>query len=364
MDQEQDKNITPEEIGEEVKPDFSKVPEDQGQPREQAEEKPETQTPPQVVSNGAPENYEVVSVSFREGGKSYYFQPAGRTYSPGDEVVVETASSSEYGYVTGPNKTVSAKEVVLPLRKVLRPANERDKKRREDNRALELRARKVWLEKVEQHGLEMALSNVECSFDNSKIVFFFTAEGRVDFREFVKDMAGVFKTRIELRQIGVRDEARQLGGLGICGRPLCCADFLSDFQQVSIKMAKEQNLSLNSAKISGTCGRLMCCLRYENDAYVECGKSCPRPGNCVMTPDGKGSVTDANVLCGKCRVRLEEEPDSIREYAAADLTVIPKPKKPQQQPGEKKKKNRDERPQDAAPVGSQPDAPVNEEKQN
>ncbi len=305
------------------------------------ETKPEA---PAVITNGAPEEYEVVGVAFRGGGKSYYFHPAGRTYVPGDEVVVETASSSEYGTVTAGNKTVSAKEVVLPLRKVLRPANDRDKKRREDNRALELRARKVWMEKVEEHKLEMALSNVECAFDNSKIVFYFTADGRVDFREFVKDMAGVFKTRIELRQIGVRDKAKQLGGLGICGRPLCCADFLNDFQQVSIKMAKEQNLSLNSAKISGTCGRLMCCLRYENDAYVECGKSCPRPGNCVMTPDGRGSVTDANVLCGKCRVRLEEEPDSIREYQAADLTVVPKVKKPPQQPaGEKKKKNRGEK---------------------
>lgn len=322
-------------------------------PEAKEEYKPEekqSEQPSAPVSDpeDAPAQYEVVSVAFREGGRSYYFQPSGRKFVPGDEVIVETASASEYGYVTSPNKIVSAKEVVLPLRKVLRLANERDKKRREDNRALELRARKIWMEKVEQHGLEMALSNVECAFDNSKIVFYFTADGRVDFREFVKDMAGVFKTRIELRQIGVRDEARQLGGLGICGRPLCCADFLSDFQQVSIKMAKEQNLSLNSAKISGTCGRLMCCLRYENDAYVECGKTCPRPGNCVMTPDGKGSVTDANVLCGKCRVRLEEEPDSIREYAAADLTVIPKAKKPQPQPSEKKKKNKGER-KDGAP---------------
>ena len=333
------------------------------------EEKPMEET---VVSNGAPTQYEVVSVSFRKGGKSYYFQPAGRTFTAGDEVVVETASSSEYGYVTGGNKTVSAKDVVLPLRKVLRPANERDKKRKDDNQALELRARKTWMEKVEEHGLEMALSNVECSFDNSKITFFFTADGRVDFREFVKDMAGIFKTRIELRQIGVRDEAKQLGGLGICGRPLGCADFLNDFQQVSIKMAKEQNLSLNSAKISGTCGRLMCCLRYENDAYVECGKTCPRPGNCVMTPDGKGNVTDANVLCGKCRVRLEEEPDTIREYQATDLTVIPKVKKQPPPPNpDKKKKNKGERKNEQRVETKNEenpnvttDAPVSEEKQN
>ncbi|MBQ3866257.1 MAG: stage 0 sporulation family protein [Clostridia bacterium] len=311
---------------------------------------------PVVIPNGAPEQYEVVSVRFRTAGKSYYFAPCGKQFKMGDQVVVETASSSEFGVVTAPNKIVSAKEVVLPLRKVLRVASERDIRRREDNRALELRARKIWQEKVEQHKLEMALSDVECAFDNSKIIFYFTAEGRVDFREFVKDMAGVFKTRIELRQIGVRDEAKQLGGLGICGRPLCCASFLNDFQQVSIKMAKEQNLSLNSAKISGTCGRLMCCLRYENDAYVECGKKCPKAGNCVMTPDGKGSVTDANVLCGRCRVRLEEEPDSIREYAAEDLKVIPKvkkPQQPQQQNGEKKKSNprKDSEKKNPAPAG-------------
>lgn len=285
--------------------------------------------------------YEVIGIRFRPVGKTYSFAPGEFDLHMGDEVVVETSQGPEFGYVSGNRRMVKEKDLVLPLKKVLRKADEKDKKRHEENKALELRARKVFLEKVGEHQLDMALSDVECVFDNSKIIFYFTSEGRVDFREFVKDMASVFKTRIELRQIGVRDEAKQLGGLGICGRPLCCSSFLEDFQQVSIKMAKEQNLSLNPTKISGTCGRLMCCLRYENDVYVEASKRCPKADSHVMTPKGKGVVTEANILCGRCKVKLDSEPDSITTYSAEELKVLPKPKKnqnPEGNGGEESKK--------------------------
>ncbi len=273
--------------------------------------------------------YLVVGIRFRPLGKTYSFDPDGNSFSIGDSVIVETSQGNEFGTVSGSAKYVSEKDVVLPLKKVLRKATENDIKRHDENREIELRGRKVFLEKAAEHKLDMALSDVECSFDRSKIIFYFTSEGRVDFREFVKDVASIFRTRIELRQIGVRDEAKQLGGLGICGRPLCCSSFLDDFQQVSIKMAKEQNLSLNPTKISGTCGRLMCCLRYENDVYVEAAKKCPRAESCVMTPKGKGLVVEANILCGKCKVRLDSDPENILPFDAEDLKLIPKSKKPQ-----------------------------------
>lgn len=276
------------------------------------------------------EKVTVVSVRFRPVGKAYSFDPDGESYHMGDPVIVETSQGQEFGTVSTPAHSVPQKDIVPPLRKVLRKANEKDLEKHEKNRELELRARKVFQEKTSEHKLDMALSDVECSFDHQKLIFYFTSEGRVDFREFVKDMASVFKMRIELRQIGVRDEAKQLGGLGICGRPLCCSLFLDDFQQVSIKMAKEQNLSLNPTKISGTCGRLMCCLRYENDVYVEAGKTCPRAENAVMTPEGRGIVVESNILCGKCKVRLDSDPENIVPYEAKDLKVIPKAKKNQQ----------------------------------
>lgn len=284
---------------------------------------------PQTVGEENEKLYETVGIRFRPVGKMYTFAPADFELNLGDEVIVETSQGPEFGYVSSTRRMVKEKDLILPLKKVLRKADEKDKQRHEDNKAIELRARKIFLEKVTERGLDMALSDVECSFDKSKIIFYFTSEGRVDFREFVKDMAAVFKTRIELRQIGVRDEAKQLGGLGICGRPLCCASFLDDFQQVSIKMAKEQNLSLNPTKISGTCGRLMCCLRYENDVYVEASKHCPKADSIVMTPKGKGIVTEANILCGKCKVKLDSEPDSLITYSAEDLKVLPKQKKSQ-----------------------------------
>lgn len=299
--------------------------------------------------NAEPETkYLVVGIRFRPLGKTYSFDPGENTFAVGEAVIVETSQGTEFGTVATAAKYVSEKEIVLPLKKILRKANDNDIKRHEENRELELRGRKVFLEKTAEHKLDMALSDVECSFDRSKIVFYFTSEGRVDFREFVKDVASIFRTRIELRQIGVRDEAKQLGGLGICGRPLCCSSFLDDFQQVSIKMAKEQNLSLNPTKISGTCGRLMCCLRYENDVYVEAAKKCPRAESCVMTPKGKGIVVEANILCGKCKVRLDSDPENIIPFEASELSVVPKVKKAQQgssksdkAPEERKEKSQD-----------------------
>ncbi len=281
------------------------------------------------------EKYRVVGIRFRPVGKTYFFDPGLDDFSMGEQVVVETSQGLEFGTVSSIPRMASAKEVVLPLKKVLRKATESDIKKNEENRELELRGRKVFQEKIQEHKLDMALSDVECSFDRSKLIFYFTSEGRVDFREFVKDMASIFKMRIELRQIGVRDEAKQLGGLGICGRPLCCSSFLEDFQQVSIKMAKEQNLSLNPTKISGTCGRLMCCLRYENDVYVEAGKKCPKADNLVMTPKGKGIVIESNILCGKCKVKLDSDPENIIPFNAEELKVIPKQKKVQNPPSEK-----------------------------
>jgi len=271
--------------------------------------------------------YLVVGIRFRPLGKTYSFDPGELVLSLGDQVIVETSQGTEFGTVANTAKYVPEKDLVLPLKKILRKADANDIKRHAENRELELKGRRVFLEKTAEHKLDMALSDVECSFDRSKIIFYFTSEGRVDFREFVKDVASIFRTRIELRQIGVRDEAKQLGGLGICGRPLCCSSFLDDFQQVSIKMAKEQNLSLNPTKISGTCGRLMCCLRYENEVYVEASKKCPKADACVMTPKGKGTVVEVNILCGKCKVRLESDPENIVPFDAEELKVMPKVKK-------------------------------------
>lgn len=290
------------------------------------------ETAPNVTEE---KKYRIVGVRFRPVGKTYSFDPGDANFVLGEQVVVETSQGIEFGTVSSVPRMASEKEIVLPLKKVLRKATQNDVKKNEENRELELRGRKLFQEKIQEHKLEMALSDVECSFDRSKLIFYFTSEGRVDFREFVKDMAAVLRMRIELRQIGVRDEAKQLGGLGICGRPLCCSSFLEDFQQVSIKMAKEQNLSLNPTKISGTCGRLMCCLRYENDVYVEAGKKCPRADNIVMTPKGRGVVIESNILCGKCKVKLDSDPENIVPFSAEELKLIPKQKKTQNQPNEK-----------------------------
>ena len=247
---------------------------------------------------------EVVGVRFKAAGKVYYFAPDGGVFHEGDAVIVETARGIEFGFVVGGNRTVMAADLVSPLKKVLRMANEEDRAHYEENNRRREEAFTICREKIAEHNIDMKLVDVEYTFDNNKLLFYFTADGRVDFRELVKDLASIFRTRIELRQIGIRDEAKLMGGLGVCGRPFCCHSFLSDFVQVSIKMAKEQNLSLNSAKISGTCGRLMCCLRYEYDVYEEELKKTPKMDAVVETPDGEGVVCEVIPLAGLIRVKF------------------------------------------------------------
>ena len=265
---------------------------------------------------------EVVSVRFRSGCKIYYFSPGQLTVSPGQDLIVETAQGPEYVTCTEGNHPVEEHQVVEPLRRVLRLATENDRRSLQLSREKEKEAFTVCQKKIAQHGLEMKLVRVECSFDGNKILFFFTADGRVDFRELVKDLASAFHARIELRQIGVRDEAKMLGGLGICGRPFCCSQFLDDFIPVSIKMAKTQNLSLNPTKISGTCGRLMCCLKYEQDAYEDAVRRMPKNESFVQTPDGPGNVSAVNLLKEQVTVRLDSQPDSPRCYHNCEVCVL------------------------------------------
>ena len=263
---------------------------------------------------------DVTGVRFKKVGKIYYFDPDGLDLKCGDHVIVETSRGIEYGTVAIEKKQVTDDEIVPPLKKILRKATEADDRQVEKNKECEKEAMAVCQEKIEKHNLDMKLVDVEYTFDHNKMLFYFTADGRVDFRELVRDLAGVFKTRIELRQIGVRDEAKMLGGLGICGRQLCCNLFLSDFAPVSIKMAKEQNLSLNSTKISGACGKLMCCLRYEHETYEEAIKRTPKLDSKVTTPDGEGTVVETNPLAGLVRVRLDKEADkSPKLYNVSDL---------------------------------------------
>ena len=252
----------------------------------------------------------IIGVRFKNTGKVYYFDPGQNQLEKGSLVVVETARGIECGEVVIPNKEVADSTIVKPLKPVLRPATPEDKRRAKENAEKEQRAMRVCQEKIAAHKLDMKLVDVEYTFDNSKILFYFTADGRVDFRELVKDLASVFRTRIELRQIGVRDEAKMLGGLGICGRPFCCSQFLGDFQPVSIKMAKEQGLSLNPTKISGSCGRLMCCLKYEQDTYEDLLRTTPKVGAIVTSREGKGTVMEANLLTGAIKIRLDKSPDS------------------------------------------------------
>lgn len=266
---------------------------------------------------------EVVSIRFKRKGKVYYFDPAGYTINSGDPVIVETSKGIEYAECTAGNHTVEDSAVVQPLRPVVRPATPEDIQRAEDNRQKEKLAFDICTDKIQKHELDMKLVDVEYSFDGSKLLFFFTSDGRVDFRDLVKDLAAEFKTRIELRQIGVRDEARLLGGLGICGRPFCCAQFLDDFQPVSIKMAKVQGLSLNPTKISGACGRLMCCLKYEQDAYESLVKNVPKIDSFVNTPKGKGMIIDVNLLRGNVRVKLEDPHETnICTFNANEVMVL------------------------------------------
>ena len=252
---------------------------------------------------------EVIGVRFKEVGKVYYFDPDNQKLHIGDTVIVETARGIECGKIAMENKEVGDDDIVHPLKKLIRKATKEDFKRLEENQRKEKEALKICEKKIADHGLEMKLVDVEYTFDNSKILFYFTADGRVDFRALVKDLASVFRTRIELRQIGVRDESKMLGGLGVCGRPFCCSSVLGEFHPVSIKMAKEQGLSLSPTKISGTCGRLMCCLKYEQDAYTDLLKRTPKVGAIVKTPLGRGLVVENNLLSQTLKVKMDNTPD-------------------------------------------------------
>ena len=266
---------------------------------------------------------EVIGVRFKEVGKVYYFDPNGIQMKKGDMAIVETARGVECGEVAMENREIEDKDIVHPLKKMIRKATQGDLKKVEENRKKERHAFEICEKKILDHKLEVKLVDVEYTFDNNKILFYFTADGRVDFRELVKDLASVFRTRIELRQIGVRDEAKMMGGLGICGRPFCCTSFLGEFQPVSIKMAKEQGLSLNPVKISGTCGRLMCCLKYEQAAYSDLLRTTPKNGAVVNTPEGRGVVVDVNLLTGMLKVRMDRAPEAApMSFHAKQVKVI------------------------------------------
>ena len=303
-----------------------------------------------------PAQVQVVDIQFRPGQKIYYFDPAGIDCKPNDHVIIDTARGPEYGTCTGSVHTISSKDVVAPLRPVLRIATAQDEKTAAENHAKEKKAYDVCLQKIAEHNLDMQLVSAECAFDGSKILFFFTADERVDFRELVKNLASVFHTRIELRQIGVRDKAKMVGGLGICGRPFCCASFLDDFQPVSIKMAKTQNLSLNPTKISGTCGRLMCCLKYEQEAYEDLLRTSPKAESFVDTPEGRGTVVEVDLLRQRVKVRMEEHPETITYFANAEIAVLR---------NGKAKKNDPPIPADLAPIsgnGKRVRKPVEEQE--
>ena len=267
----------------------------------------------------------VVGVRFKSVGKIYYFDPENIEIKKGDSVIVETSRGVEFGSVVLANKEISEDEIVSPLKKVLRKATDDDIKVMLDNKEKEKQAFEKCVKKIEEHELAMKLDDVEYTFDHNKILFYFTADGRIDFRELVRDLASLFKTRIELRQIGVRDEAKMLGGIGVCGRPLCCSLYLGEFEPVSIKMAKEQSLSLNPTKISGTCGRLMCCLKNEQEAYEDLIRRTPHAGSVVKTPDGKGTVVSANLLKSLVNVSLDIDGEKeIKEYKLSDIKILKK----------------------------------------
>ena len=269
-----------------------------------------------------PAEVQVVDIQFRPGQKIYYFDPDGIDCRAGDHVIIDTARGPEFGTCIAGAHMISSKDVVAPLRCVLRIATAHDEKVAVENQAKEKKAYDICMQKIAEHNLDMQLVSAECAFDGSKILFFFTADERVDFRELVKNLASIFHTRIELRQIGVRDKAKMVGGLGICGRPFCCASFLDDFQPVSIKMAKTQNLSLNPTKISGTCGRLMCCLKYEQDAYEDLIRTSPKAESFVDTPEGRGTVTEIDLLRQRVKVRMEEHPEEIHIFQNTEIAVL------------------------------------------
>ncbi len=294
--------------------------------------RPVVETIPDVIPEG---KVVIAGIRFRTGGKTYFFDPGSLTCTAGKYAIVETARGQEFGEICIGNRMVDESMVVPPLRPVIRIATETDIAHNKENREREEAAFRIGVEKIREHKLDMKLVSVQYTFDNAKLLFYFTSAGRVDFRELVKDLAGVFHIRIELRQIGIRDEARMIGGLGACGRPLCCTTFLSDFGQVSMKMAKEQNLSLNSSKISGCCGRLMCCLRYEYETYTEEIKRTPTQGTFVNTPDGPGVVTEIFPLQGEVKVSLRNQPDSApKKYKRELVEVQARTPRPERAPAE------------------------------
>ena len=338
----------PEDLPEAAQPDEQP----QADTSEKAEEAEPAQPADEPQADAQPQPVTVVDIRFRNNAKSYFFDPDGMTLTAGTHVIIDTARGDEFGTCASGCHEVSQRELVLPLRKVLRVATAQDERINADNQEKEKRAFEVCQQKIAAHGLEMQLVSSECAFDGSKLLFFFTAEGRVDFRELVKDLASVFRTRIELRQIGVRDKAKMVGGLGVCGRPFCCKEFLDDFQPVSIKMAKTQNLSLNPTKISGTCGRLMCCLKYEQEAYEDLIKTAPKAESFVDTPDGRGTVIEVNLLRQSVKVRMEDHPETIGSYKNTDIYVIR---------NGKARKNDPPIPKDLAPISSRPRPVVKKE---
>lgn len=294
---------------------------------------------------------DVVGVVFRSSPKAYFFAPGKLEPKKGDAVIVETARGTEYGTIKFGRRRISEKELVSPLKPIVRIATEDDKERHEGNRMLEKSAMRICREKIAEHKLDMNLVDAAYTFDNRKLFFYFTSDARVDFRDLVKDLASVFKVRIDLRQIGIRDEAKMLGGLGVCGRPFCCAGFLSDFAQVSIKMAKEQNFSLNSSKISGSCGRLMCCLRYEHETYETALRELPPIGSLVSTPAGNGTVIEVKPLATSVKVRLDDKDETQKTFTMTDIRVLragkqrqePKQEPKNEQKSEGKHKNKGSR---------------------
>lgn len=272
---------------------------------------------------------EIVGVRFKKAGKIYYFSPNEEIYKSGDKIIVETARGLELGNIAIANRLIEEESIVAPLKPILRLATEEDISNYEENKILATEAGNVFEKKSIDNSLDMVLMGTEYTLDRNKLIFYFTAEGRIDFRELVKDLAAIFRTRIELRQIGVRDEAKNLGGLGCCGRPLCCSTWLGDFQSVSIKMAKDQNLSLNPTKISGICGRLFCCLKYEHEVYEDMISVMPAPGSKVKTPDGEGKVVDVYVLTEEIKVQMDKNNDIIemKRYKLKDVTVLKYAKK-------------------------------------
>ena len=276
----------------------------------------------QILTPPEDQPRQVVDIQFRPGQKVYFFDPNGLELKQGDHVIIDTARGAEFGICASGVHQVQPREIVAPLRCVIRQATARDERTVAENHAKEQRAFAVCQEKIAALGLDMQLVSAECAFDGGKILFFFTADERVDFRELVKTLASIFHTRIELRQIGVRDKAKMVGGLGICGRPFCCASFLNDFQPVSIKMAKTQNLSLNPTKISGTCGRLLCCLNYEQAAYEDLIQNSPKAESFVDTPEGRGTVVEVELLRGRVKVRMEEAPETVSVFPISEIAVL------------------------------------------